>query len=295
MTHDTTGTARQRKPDSAKIKIKGSWTAIPNKLLKDHRLSRDARLLGCLIFMHAANSGRAFPSQEKMAEELGCTRRSIIRWLEELQLIGWVEWQHTIRNNAYTINDPDETLADVPLSQPNDESTVTPVSHHVIAVSHPHATQRSHGVTQESHSHVTQRSIHVTQESLSYNTDSYNTDSYNTDSSSSDIPPAHSDDDADDAVVAYLRSLGVSTAQEFAGLDLAAVRARVAHIQRDPNWRPGAIVKSLRTQPPSPAPATDSRAYLAQLNATYGDLFRAGSDTSDLDDVPALEQEAGRD
>src|SRR5689334_17962032 len=122
MIHDTTGSARRRKPDSAKIKIKGAWTAIPNKLLKDHRLSRDARLLGCLIFMHAGNSGIAFPSQEELANELSFTAkvittdpetkdkhttyeerqitvRSVQRWLTELREAGWLTWRQTLRNN----------------------------------------------------------------------------------------------------------------------------------------------------------------------------------------------------
>ena len=57
------GTARRRSRDrsSIKIKIAGAWTASPNRLLKDTRLSRDARLLGALMFLHAANSGTAFP------------------------------------------------------------------------------------------------------------------------------------------------------------------------------------------------------------------------------------------
>jgi hypothetical protein len=127
MSKDTTSgktaCGRTSKRDTIKIKIKGSWTAIPNKLLKDRRLSRDARLLACLIFMHAANAGRAFPSQEELAEELGqsveqedgtiqertVTVRSIQRWLKELKQAGWIEWRKTLLNNEYTLLDPAES------------------------------------------------------------------------------------------------------------------------------------------------------------------------------------------
>jgi hypothetical protein len=53
MSDDTTasGRMRNRAPDSARINIKGKWTAIPNRMLADQRLSRDARLLGCLLFL----------------------------------------------------------------------------------------------------------------------------------------------------------------------------------------------------------------------------------------------------
>ena len=53
---------RSRDRSSIKVKIAGAWTASPNRLLKDTRLSRDARLLGALMFLHAANRGTAFPS-----------------------------------------------------------------------------------------------------------------------------------------------------------------------------------------------------------------------------------------
>lgn len=131
MDHDTTRSARRRKPDSAKIKIKGRWTAIPNKLLKDKRLSRDARMLGCIMFMHAGNSERAFPSQEELADELShvveitetdsatgeeritgeerrISVRSVQRWLAELRKAGWLLWRQTLKNNEYLLLDPSE-------------------------------------------------------------------------------------------------------------------------------------------------------------------------------------------
>lgn len=48
-------------------------------------------------------------------------------------------------------------------------------------------------------------------------------------------------------------------AQEFEQLDLAAVRSRLAYLERDPKLLPGAIVKSLRVDPPrAPAPRLSS-------------------------------------
>jgi hypothetical protein len=96
--------------------------------------------------------------------------------------------------------------------------------------------------------------------------------------SSSTCPPAHPDDG--DAVVAFLRSLGINAAEEFRHLNLAAVQERVRLLQSDPSCRPGGIVKSLRDAPPELASVFGSSAYVAQLNAKYGDLFRSGSDMS---------------
>ena len=242
MTHDTTA-ARKRKPDSAKIKIKGAWTAIPNKLMLDQRLSRDARLLGCLLFMHAANTGKAFPSQEKMAEELGCVRRSIIRWLEELQAAGWVEWRQTMRNNEYTITSPEE--ADSSL---NDALTdVTPVSHGVTPGSHGDATQRSQGVTLESHSNVTQRSAPLTQESHSSLLDSLGSDSYKQDSSSSDTIPTHHplNDDVPTPTELFLQEENLGVARELRAMPLDLAQRYIADAKGRGASLP-AIAKGLR-------------------------------------------------
>jgi len=72
------------------------------------------------------------------------------------------------------------------------------------------------------------------------------------------VPTPHPDDDDDD-VVRFLLDQGVTAAREFRGLPLAKVQQRVAAIQRDPNWKPGAITKSLRQSPPraDPAPADE--------------------------------------
>ncbi|MBX0330498.1 hypothetical protein K2Z83_22850 [Oscillochloris sp. ZM17-4] len=195
MSDDTTpsGRARLRTPDSAKIKIKGRWTAIPNRMLLDQRLSRDARILGCLLFMHAGNSGKAFPSQEELAAELSFTAqtpvtdangktvkdadgrpvteevrrditiRSIQRWLNELREAGWLDWRQTMRNNEYILLDPDESgehVAPDP-SASSLRNTSPRAKKHVFAttaVSPSNTTEGSPGATAVSPSNTTEGS-----------------------------------------------------------------------------------------------------------------------------------------
>jgi hypothetical protein len=294
------GTARRRSRDrsSIKIKIAGAWTASPNRLLKDTRLSRDARLLGALMFLHAANTGTAFPSQQELADELSHTAevidhdsdtrektvryeyrqvsiRSVQRWLTELKRCGWLEWRQTLKNNAYALLDPNEPQHSDDAADPvgNDALTgATAVSPKATEGSPSHATRGSPGATA-----VSCQVIPLSRSTMIHE------DSWDEDSSSSECPPSRPDDGDD--VVAYLRSLGINAADEFHDLDFAAVQERVALLQRDPNCRPGAIVRSLRDAPPHQAPLGTSE-YLAQLNAKYGDLFRSGGDTSDLDIQP---------
>ena len=95
-------------------------------------MSSQARHLGALLFMHAANTWEAFPSQEQLAAEMAYPRektdkesgdqqsaitkptlRSIQRWLRELESCGWLSWRQTMRNNHYTLCYPAEQLVAV--------------------------------------------------------------------------------------------------------------------------------------------------------------------------------------
>jgi len=111
---DAGDTLRQASPEEA-------WTAVPNRLLKDARLTRGARLLSCMLFMYADRHGQAFPSQRRLARLMGCqapddagddadarptTLRSVQRWLDELRAAGWLTWQCIRRTNLYTLTTP---------------------------------------------------------------------------------------------------------------------------------------------------------------------------------------------
>src|SRR5690242_9840761 len=170
---ESTARRRSRDRSSIKIKIAGAWTASPNRLLKDTRLSRDARLLGALMFLHAANSGTAFPSQQELADELSHTAevvdhdsdtgektvryeyrqvsiRSVQRWLTELKRCGWLEWRQTLKNNAYALLDPNEPQHshDAADSVDNEALTgATAVSPRATEGSPSHATEGSAGAT----------------------------------------------------------------------------------------------------------------------------------------------------
>ena len=137
-----------RTPGRARVRIKQPWSAIPNAIMTDTRLSRDARLLGALLYMHAGNTGRAFPSQELLAEELGvdsgCKQgepqpkpvsvRSVQRWLRELRHVGWIEWRQTLKHNEYSLLESDETqrvvsALDEPPSQMDTTAVTESISH----------------------------------------------------------------------------------------------------------------------------------------------------------------------
>ena len=110
----------QRKPlrnDTRQVALNEPWTAVPNRLLQDARLSRCARLLYCVMLMFAGNSGQALPSQRRLERALGrmtangaearpTSLRSVQRWLHELRAAGWLTWQCIRRTNLYTLTTP---------------------------------------------------------------------------------------------------------------------------------------------------------------------------------------------
>ena len=60
------------------------FTPLPNQVLLDARLSRDARLLYALLQHHARGDGRCFPSHATLAEELGGGETALRAYLREL-------------------------------------------------------------------------------------------------------------------------------------------------------------------------------------------------------------------
>jgi len=61
-----------------------------------------ARLLGALR-AHARRHGRAWPRQSTLGRELGCSVRTIRRWLRVLEDEGIIEVQRTGRSNVVTL------------------------------------------------------------------------------------------------------------------------------------------------------------------------------------------------
>lgn len=87
--------------------IKGQFAVIPAKVLKDKRLSdKQLRLLCVLAAYTNANDGYCYPSINRLADDCGCTRLSIIRNMDALIALGYVCKVRTYsgKNNGNTAN-----------------------------------------------------------------------------------------------------------------------------------------------------------------------------------------------
>jgi hypothetical protein len=69
----------------------GGFTQIPNCLINNHDLSPGAKLVYSKLLSYAWYNQMVYPGQETMAEELGLGKRSVIRFVAELERIGYLE------------------------------------------------------------------------------------------------------------------------------------------------------------------------------------------------------------
>jgi len=275
----------------------------PTALLQDTRVSHPAYRLWDAIY--DCQWRRVAPTMTRLQAAMLCdgkpaTRRSVERWLTELEGTGWLEWRrgapiterYHLKTGVSAASGPDSTSSAIEQVQALLRAGISAEALRVAIdtiVESQNTIVESYDTIVGSHD-ATPGSEHVIVESQNTILRSYPTLSIersgDQDQTSSDTTPTHHPDDGDDdPVVRYLQGLGITAAQEFRGLDLQAVQERVSLLQQDPNCRPGAIVKSLRASPPQPSLANGSNARLAELNARYGDLFRSGDDVSDLVDL----------
>lgn len=87
--------------------LKHGFTQLPNYILRDKRLSFGARLAYAVLLSYAWQEERCFPGQQRMAEDLGTTDRSVRTFLNELKTCGYIDWkqQGLNRPNIYYILD----------------------------------------------------------------------------------------------------------------------------------------------------------------------------------------------
>ena len=71
----------------------GGFTQVPNIVLKDPKLSTNAKTVYALMLSYAWNNNRVFPGQERMAQDMGTSQPTVARAVQELEKEGWLETQ----------------------------------------------------------------------------------------------------------------------------------------------------------------------------------------------------------
>jgi DNA-binding MarR family transcriptional regulator len=81
------------------------FTIIENSFIERTDLNIYEKLVVIVIKKHCMNRGRAWPSQARLAEQVGCsisTIKRIIKNLEKIEILT-VERNHNHKNNIYKI------------------------------------------------------------------------------------------------------------------------------------------------------------------------------------------------
>jgi len=86
--------------------LKQGFAQIPRPVLKAKRLSRNAKCLYALLLDYAWQQGSCFPGQQKLAEDLDVTDRTVRTDLTELRDYGLIDWKRrglTLSNIYYIL------------------------------------------------------------------------------------------------------------------------------------------------------------------------------------------------
>jgi hypothetical protein len=242
-----------------RITIDRLFAPAPHDLITDPTISAPAFRLWCCLHMMAWL--REPPDVDRMAERMDRNeppnRRSIYRWLGELEASGWLDWQRSPGragvNDRFHLKTNGAAEPVTPESQP--AQPVTPESQPVTPESQP--------VTPESQPPtfypLWERTKHATQNHENHETHGGGG------ARAQKIPtpsetPAH---------VVYLAEQGMGAAAEFAHLDPESCIADYDARRKDGAGN-GAIVDQWRITPPRPG-----RIYQSRSEADHGQLDKS--------------------
>ncbi len=69
----------------------GGFTQVPNYLLNNTTLTMVAKVVYAKLLSYAWHNNMVFPGQETMAQEIGSSKSTINRGIQELEDEGWLE------------------------------------------------------------------------------------------------------------------------------------------------------------------------------------------------------------
>jgi transcription initiation factor IIE alpha subunit len=78
---------------------------VPNFILESNRISVGAKLVYAMLLKYAREMDDCFPGQERLSKDMGSGKRSVVRFIAELESVGLISIQRRGqgRPNLYTI------------------------------------------------------------------------------------------------------------------------------------------------------------------------------------------------
>ena len=89
----------------ADIATQRGWTGVPNFILESNKISVGAKLVYAMLLKYAREMDKCFPGQERLAKDMGSGKRSVVRYISELESVGLISINRRGqgRPNLYTI------------------------------------------------------------------------------------------------------------------------------------------------------------------------------------------------
>jgi biotin operon repressor len=89
----------------ADIATQKGWTGVPNFILESKRISVGAKLTYAMLLKYAREINECFPGQERLSKDMGSSKRSVVRYISELEQVGLISIKHRGqgRPNVYTV------------------------------------------------------------------------------------------------------------------------------------------------------------------------------------------------
>ena len=66
------------------------FTQVPNFILSNDKLSTGAKLTYAMMLRYAWEKDHCFPGQQRMSEDAGMGKRSVVRYIKELEDTGFI-------------------------------------------------------------------------------------------------------------------------------------------------------------------------------------------------------------
>lgn len=90
----------------ADIATQRGWTGVPNFILESEKISVGAKLTYSMLLKYAREQDNCFPGQERLASDMGSGKRSVVRYIGELEKAGLltIKRRGQGRPNLYTIH-----------------------------------------------------------------------------------------------------------------------------------------------------------------------------------------------
>lgn len=84
----------------------GGFTQVPNFILVSKKVSVGAKLTYAMLLKYAWQDDYCFPGQERLADDIGVAKRSVVTFIKELQDVGYVNVQRRGqgKSNLYELN-----------------------------------------------------------------------------------------------------------------------------------------------------------------------------------------------